>query len=256
MANDAYNTYNRKQAVDGGWQRIKSLNGVKFEDKRTDFQSALYSRTINGKTEYTFATAGTASGKDAWQDGIQTFGASGQYAFSVEQAKALSGLLQGQELTFTGHSLGGGTASANALATGNAAITFNAAGISLLTKTREGLLFKSSVNIRAFIIPGEAVDYYQGIVGSTAEGKHEYVHPLFGKMGSFSAAIVKQTPQTIFVRGKLHMISSMFSTLNASGYSDKPPMQLQQIEWNKLPQDADNTINRQGVPAFVPKSQN
>lgn len=37
------------------------------------------------------------------------------------------------EITYTGHSLGGGLAETNAITTGDKAITFNAAGVSPLT---------------------------------------------------------------------------------------------------------------------------
>ena len=47
--------------------------------------------------------------------------------------------LHGDNLVFTGHSLGGGLASVAALATGRRAVTFNAAGVNPMTLSRLGL---------------------------------------------------------------------------------------------------------------------
>lgn len=68
-----------------------------------------------------------------------------QYKESVENAIALKKLF-GDSLSFTGHSLGGGFAEANARATGESATTFNAAGVSPLTALFFGLGTFSDTN--------------------------------------------------------------------------------------------------------------
>jgi type VI secretion system secreted protein VgrG len=61
-------------------------------------------------------------------------------------------------VTFTGHSLGGGLASAASLATGCEGVTFNAAGISQNTATIYGYhLNTPNLNIWSYYIPGEAL---------------------------------------------------------------------------------------------------
>ncbi|HVM86891.1 MAG TPA: hypothetical protein VMT76_01800 [Puia sp.] len=224
MAADSYNSFDKRTKIDGRWQRIENLKGVKFSDKKTGFQAALYYRTINGKTEYTFATAGTepTSLKDWANNFVQPLGLAPQYDVALQQAQNIVTQLKGKEVTFTGHSLGGGEASLNALATGKAAITFNAAGLSVTTEIRYGVVFKSTASIQAFVIPGEAVDYYQGKAGLSAIGQRKWVHPWFGQMNGFTAYLVKQTPQTIVVRIKLHLMGAMFSALDKAGYNDKP----------------------------------
>ncbi|MEO0685282.1 MAG: hypothetical protein AAFY76_09620 [Cyanobacteria bacterium J06649_11] len=82
-------------------------------------------------------------------------------------------------MSFTGHSLGGGLASANALATSGKAVTFNAAGISNRTKASLGLTGKST-NITAYIVQGEILDFSQRNIGMKAEGQRTIILPSSG----------------------------------------------------------------------------
>ena len=221
MSEDVYNPYNKRNTkLDGGWERIKSMSGVHFENEETDFQSALYSRTVDGKTEYTFATAGTASLQDAKEDATQLVGTSGQYAISVKTAKdVVRNLPIGAEVTFTGHSLGGGTASANALALRKYAITFNAAGLSSFTKDNLKLASVKSTKIDAFAISGEAITTYQAIIGLKPEGKMHWLQ------GEFSPPTYLN-PMPL-QRGLNHTMDYVFRALNKAGHlpSDKPEVQ-------------------------------
>jgi len=105
----------------GAWNRVLTLN-----DSNTGFRGVLYEK--NG--EYVFSTAGTEHLND-WKNNLrQGLGLqSDQYDQSMEWAKKLSHHLQDCELTFVGHSLGGGLASANATNTGRPAIIFNPAAL-------------------------------------------------------------------------------------------------------------------------------
>ncbi|EJL63432.1 RHS repeat-associated core domain protein-containing protein [Flavobacterium sp. CF136] len=132
MAKHVYADPKDKVELQGGWKPSAAMSNLSYSNGKTGFKSALYERTVDGKTEYTYATAGTEDGKDWKNNGTQLAGASEQYNQSVGNAKALEKGLDG-EITFTGHSLGGGLAEANAIATGDSAITFNAAGVSLFT---------------------------------------------------------------------------------------------------------------------------
>lgn len=153
----------------GGWARSSANTGVSYTNDATGFKSGLYQRTnADGKTEYTYATAGTENMKDWSNNASQLAGSSPQYQQSVDNARTISGELKGSELTFVGHSLGGGLASANALATGRDAITFNAAGLTDATKTNLGL--NQNANIDAYRVSGEIVGVAQGLVGLKAEG--------------------------------------------------------------------------------------
>lgn len=137
----------------GGW-RVSNLHidGVTLRDDRSGFKSAIYERTIDGVTEYVYATSGTDSDSyEDWKNNfLQVFGASEQYNISKENARVLSDNIN-QELTFVGHSLGGGMAATNAYKTGRSAMTFNAAWVSPLTIapwTRKGAKIDAYVHVR------------------------------------------------------------------------------------------------------------
>ncbi|MDY5632603.1 MAG: hypothetical protein SPF56_08980 [Bacteroidaceae bacterium] len=102
-------------------------------------QSVLFQRTVNDVTEYAYVYAGTNSLEDVVEDIVQLAGVAPQYHTAIYNARILSNELDDSELTFVGHSLGGGEAIASSMATGRAAITFNPAAISGLTKQFEGL---------------------------------------------------------------------------------------------------------------------
>ena len=126
--------------LSGGWKPSDlKIDGVRYRNDTwftpsKGFNSGLYEREINGKKEYAYVTQGTdpESIMD-WlnnvQQGIGLGFLPGQYSLSMKNAKKLSKALADCELTFIGHSLGGGMASANALKTGREGITFNAAGL-------------------------------------------------------------------------------------------------------------------------------
>ena len=148
----------------GGWKVSNRDFGIKLQDA-TGLKSQVYERTVKGKIEYTYATAGTeASLKDIGADLKQPLGDSQQYSSASSNAKKISNILGGTELTFTGHSLGGGEAALNALLTDRAAITFNAAGVGSLTKFGEGSWstpFKSESKINAYIMSSDPLNSLQ-----------------------------------------------------------------------------------------------
>ncbi|WP_161599639.1 DUF6443 domain-containing protein [Hymenobacter nivis] len=170
MADDVYNPSGH--ILKGGWHLSGLKTGLGYSNTKTGFKSNLYERTKGGKTEFTYATAGTDDRNDAKTDALQPFKKGDpQYKQSTDNARALRDKLGESELTFTGHSLGGALASANALATGSDAITFNAAALSSGTKAELGL--NRDAKIDAYIVQGEIVDYSQSSIGMRAEGiKH------------------------------------------------------------------------------------
>jgi len=148
----------------GGWQVSKRDFGVDLE-KSSGFKSQVYERVVNGKvTEYSYVTAGTEDLKDGIADVKQPLRASKQYSQSTENAEAVSKQLGSAELTFVGHSLGGGLAAMNALVTDRSAMTFNAAGVGDMTKLVEGgikTLFKSESKIDAYIMTTDPLNKMQ-----------------------------------------------------------------------------------------------
>ncbi|WCM40791.1 hypothetical protein MG290_07340 [Flavobacterium sp. CBA20B-1] len=153
----------------GGWQvssRNFGLTSNDLKNNSTGLKSVVYERVVNGKvTEYTYATAGTEPNwEDVGADVKQPLGLSKQYAKAVDNAKTISGKLGSTELTYVGHSLGGGEAALNAIITDRKAITFNAAGVSDITKIVEGnwkTPFKSESKIDAYIMMTDPLNLLQ-----------------------------------------------------------------------------------------------
>ena len=145
----------------GGWRVSKrKFENVNYIDDGSGFKSKLYERTIDGKTEYVYATAGTDGfSKEDWKNNVQQLvGESEQYETSMDNAYNLSKNLKDSELTFVGHSLGGGLAAANAYKTGRDAMTFNAAWVSPATI---GAKQRQSANIDAYVNVGDELYYIQ-----------------------------------------------------------------------------------------------
>ena len=165
----AKHVYGDKVNLAGGWHLSKTQ--YKSFNTESGLQSALYERTAKGVKEYAYVTAGTQDITDAKEDINQLFGVGTQYRESVNNAKILSNNLVNSELTFVGHSLGGGLAAANALATDRNAITINAAAISKSTK--DNLQLPSSTSkgrIFNIVVKGEIVGYLQTKLGMKLEG--------------------------------------------------------------------------------------
>lgn len=130
-------------ALFGGWKRSKDYADLSYCNPDSALVSGLYERVSNGRKEYIYATAGTQllNEKD-WENNIaQVIGDSIQYQEALEVARSLSSRIkaQGGTLMFVGHSLGGGEATNNALATHHSAIVFNPAGLSLETMKKSGI---------------------------------------------------------------------------------------------------------------------
>jgi RHS repeat-associated protein len=155
---DAAYTINEGASI-GGWK------AVRVYEPGYGYRGVVFQGAYKGNTEYIYATAGTGATDSTWDlvadlinDGEQLVGLSEQYAETVPIAKALTEKLPG--ISFTGHSLGGGLAAANALAVNGKAITFNAAGVTIFSKSNLGLLGKRAL-INAYIVNGEIVDRLQ-----------------------------------------------------------------------------------------------
>ena len=116
-----------------GWEVSKRDFGINYTNGDNGFKSQLYERTIDGKTEYVYAFAGTEDFKDWQQNGLQLFGMSSQYDNTLTNTSELIKNIGNTELTLVGHSLGGGLAALSSINTGHKAITFNTASLSPAT---------------------------------------------------------------------------------------------------------------------------
>lgn len=134
-----------------------SLDVYKNPNNDSGFKYVTH-KSEDGTLYVGFAGTDTDSLKSFWADvktnimqglGLKT----AQYEKAVQLATELTG--NGQNVIFTGHSLGGGLASAAAIASGSRAITFNSAGLSW----RYGG-WRNSSNIKTFY---DATDFLNGV---------------------------------------------------------------------------------------------
>jgi RHS repeat-associated protein len=132
MADDVYTN---KGILAGGWNR--SSIGSLDRNQKNGLQAQMYQRTTDsGEIEYAYVYAGTDPG--SWPDwknnAQQVLALSSQYDDAEYLAKTMDAYFKKNggtaELTFVGHSLGGGLANYSSLVTGRNSITFNPAWIS------------------------------------------------------------------------------------------------------------------------------
>lgn len=124
---------------------------------------------------------------------MQLFGMSSQYSISAKNATALSNQLGETELTYVGHSLGGGLAELNSNITRREAITFNVAGVGVATKFINGMknsdikgwfggltaAFRTTGLINAYIMKTDPLNIIQdkSLLLPNANGKRHYIIP-------------------------------------------------------------------------------
>ncbi|WP_394821697.1 Mbeg1-like protein [Pendulispora albinea] len=178
LANLAADVYNKPGGeAPPGWARVdpayldsvgidpSSLSDDKFFGG-SGFRAAIYT---DGKGNYVLSYAGTDPLSPAdWANNLkQGLGYDAtQYNQAIALAKDAKAAF-GDNLVITGHSLGGGLASAAALATGSPAVTFNAAGLSDDTIKKLDLdpaaarQWAESGQIRRYAVEGEILTNIQ-----------------------------------------------------------------------------------------------
>ena len=135
-------------AVPEGWSEVTAdqmadlgIDPAMFSDDQTGFAARMY---VDEDGHYVVAYRGSNDLQDWMQNVTQGRGNStAQYQQAAALAEhvhgALSALGKGDDLVFTGHSLGGGLASLAAMVTGAPAVTFNAAGVHDATLLAHGI---------------------------------------------------------------------------------------------------------------------
>lgn len=149
-----YQKIGQKGGID--WPHTSGLDYTVFENKET------------GDVVVSFRGTSPLSPIDLMEDFEQTVGGSEQYAEAVELAKQMQSDLDkyneengtDKELSFTGHSLGGGLATVAALATDNEAVVFDASGLSQATIDNNNLDLNNADKIKNFnVVDSELTDY-------------------------------------------------------------------------------------------------
>lgn len=130
-----------------------------LERPDSSFRARVYVSDDDGPTRYVVAFRGSQTGEDWINNGRQLFGLSSEH---YDKALRIGQRLASVELnvTLTGHSLGGGMASAAALASGHDADTFNAAGLTAETIEQAGG-GRPSPDIDAYYLRGDPLSLAQ-----------------------------------------------------------------------------------------------
>ncbi|WP_300666991.1 YqiA/YcfP family alpha/beta fold hydrolase, partial [Fluviicola sp.] len=215
--------------LSGGWKVADNIPGVELEKREIGFESTLYSRTINGRTEYVYALRGTDEKID-WNHNLsQAFGTSEQYELAISNSQKIIEKFGLGKVTIVGHSLGGGLATAAALKTGADAIVFNPAWVSDLTISQMGLNRDNYINVKSFVVAGEVLDKSQAsakyIIGqlnrivrlnrppnTTVLGEHNGTAYAVGMIIS-----IKEIDSGVNFPVMLHSMDSVIKALKAKG---------------------------------------
>ncbi len=167
LAKDSYYDQSIPELMPRGVSRVTDRDlpaGVTpalLNDRDIGYFGALYRNANTGKM--IFANRGTHDAEDIRNNVLQALGQEApQYERAMQLAERLK-LAYGDSLSFVGHSLGGGLASAQAVVTNLPAITFNAAGLHSATVARfnGSSLDNARGLIRAYYVQGEALSYLQ-----------------------------------------------------------------------------------------------
>ena len=146
MAMLSAHTYDTNAPLPPGYQYLDPNNpqdrqtlaglGVKPSDltsSNSSFSAQIFTKTGTNPPQYVTAFRGTQDGNDVKNDLQQGVGAdSDEYKRAISLANIVHQGSGGTD-SYTGHSLGGGEASAAAASTGQPGTTFNAAGLSAQT---------------------------------------------------------------------------------------------------------------------------
>ncbi|EYF05451.1 type VI secretion system tip protein TssI/VgrG [Chondromyces apiculatus] len=154
LAADTYNTSGAPE----GWERLETW------ESPSGFYAVAYRSQIDGRTVVAYRGTEPATWQD-WVHGNLTQGAgvpSPQYAQAASVARQAQARY-GNNLEFTGHSLGGGLAATGAMATGRRADTFNAAGINPMSYLYYGLDRSAAANVDNHTVDGEVLTTVQGV---------------------------------------------------------------------------------------------
>lgn len=144
------------------------------------FRAEVFVRDTPGGPHYTVAYRGTAEGADWIANAQQGVGMRSDHYDSAMSIARQVDKASGGNVSFTGHSLGGGLASSAAAVTGRPANTFNSAGLSARTV---GGYPETPAPVDAYYVPGEMLSGLQdnrGAVLGGLTGLAGAVHPSLG----------------------------------------------------------------------------
>lgn len=189
----AADVYNAQAAPPPGYRvasaadlRAIGLSASDLSSTKSTFAARVYVNGTGADASYVVAFRGTQGKSDWITNARQAFGASSDHyskALAIGEKIALSG---NSNVSLTGHSLGGGLASAAAIASGRDAITFNAAGLSDATirsanQIRTAAGGGSAGKVDAYYVRGE-------ILSALQDGGDRALGGLLGGLGGLLIA--------------------------------------------------------------------
>ncbi len=191
------------------------------------FTARVYVRGTGADAEFVVAFRGSTSALSDWGNSLrQAAGLSSDHysrALQIGQKIARSG---NQNVTITGHSLGGGLASAAAIASGRSASTFNASGLSNATIAQATAIRNANGGgaagaVSAFYVRGE-------ILSALQDGGDRVAGALIGSLfrAPFQGAAMLDAPEAYGTRIALNSQRPD----NKAWYQDNP-VARHQIDW-------------------------
>ena len=171
MARLAYDVYNPMPGGYGDWRPVLggiSLLGLNTTDfiSTSGFHAQLYVNQRNNS--YALSFEGTSDFADVLTDAGQVLldAREAQYSEAIKLARKVKAAIPASSsLMFTGHSLGGGLASAAASAVRVPAVTFNPSGLNILTLMSVTGDYHFHDDITAYIVNGEVLNGVQNLFG-------------------------------------------------------------------------------------------
>jgi hypothetical protein len=152
-------------AVDGDLAKL-GLKPADLTSTQSPFRARVYVKGSGADAEFVVAFRGTTSGGD-WASNLrQGIGLSSDHYRRALYIGSKLALATDAKVSITGHSLGGGLASAAAIASGRNAATFNSAGLSNATidaarSIHASAGVKTSDNVSAYYVRGEVLSAIQ-----------------------------------------------------------------------------------------------
>lgn len=164
------------------------LTPAMLEMPGSSFRARVYVTGAGSSAEYTVAFRGSSAGEDWSNNARQALGLNSEsYAKALQIGRQIA--RSDEQVSFTGHSLGGGLASAAAIASGRHADTFNAAGLHADTiaaargiANSEG---RGAASVEAWYVPRE-------ILHSIQNGGDRV---LGGLLGGIPGAVIADAPE-------------------------------------------------------------